>query len=263
MYAPLDGFVNTIPYENSVHEKRNTPAQYLFDQARVESSLKPLYFTNMPNQKLDALKLHHLNDFMASQEIESQKSILDISPDLLEIQFQQELIKFHTAQERYNFAKKRYELEASLADTVRERLISTEVYKREVAKEAFNRNRFTINDEGEQKSCSHPTKFKDCTGGPSAKAMIDANKARSESEIKVSEERSKMELDQFRQAVDLASNELEGAKKSLLAIAATIRLGDVYCPVRCKIKEVFVVPGQYVNKGDALFSFLWLSEPSQ
>lgn len=263
VYAPIDGYVLAGDFSivNGIFDAKKTRSNFIYDKARFLSKLKPIHFPDKTKAFVAVDLTEPLEKSTAiPADFDIALPILKISSDLLEIQLAQEQVKFENARRKYLAAKERYDAEVDLKPMVIQRLTNSEIYRNEMALESYYRNRRTVDHEGGHPPCTHPEQRKDCTGAASAQKILDADRDRSEAEKELTSKRYALDLKEFDLALETAKAELEGLSKSLLAIEATIALGEVSCPVRCKIKRVHVAPNQYVNKGDPLFSYLWMEE---
>ena len=58
--------------------------------------------------------------------------------------------------------------------------------------------------------------------------------------------------------VSIARQELVVAELTATIVTATANLGKLVCPMRCKVRKLYVVPGQYVTKGDRIAEVVFL-----
>jgi biotin carboxyl carrier protein len=234
--APIDGHV--IRVVDTGHKAKGTisEAQRQFDVLRTAVGIPQRYSTPELNQD------------------DPTSVVVELTSDVLELQVKQETIKLALANERLDLARKTYGLENELKDVDMAREDAKAIYQKELTYEGYLRMG------NPRDKCELPNQA--CTGQPRAAKFIKAGNTMSDKTVEGFAARQDYQLTtELPNRLDLARKELESAATSVAIINANIALGRITCPRACTVRKVFVMPGQYVTKGDPLLAVAVQLEP--
>ena len=271
--APIDGHIyGDVPKENSIHAGTISEAQKFIDYLRTRAESEAIYDAeNVKNEEFELLE----NDIFGAEKKADRNSItsefysagaqlVGIRSDMLELQLFEEVAKYRNAHDRYSIAKRMHDVEKGIEKKIKDDKLVEKEKTAEGARiaEFKSRNSLYINGKGEHNPCRNnfAHKWKNCIGKGEAEGAATAMEKAHKTNSEIEQARYNARLQELEKLNAISLGNLESAKSSLMSVLAAIKLGKVVCPQRCRIEKVFVVPGQYVNKGDPLFEFTWLKD---
>ena len=286
IHAPVDGHIGgSVPLENSIHDGAISESKVIYDILRRGSELDPVYHpleTEFPDKKTLDEQIFGISESDAAPESESDTApeskseaapklfesfrrndnLLEIRSDVLELQLIEEIRKYQAAKKRLAISERLLTVEEGLKEDIVALRDNQKTAKDLEASEFYSNHKLRINREGRHRRCTDriAPRVKNCLGTTMATQGRKAIKAVSSAQSKIDKDRYDARLKELENLRQISQANLDSAKQSILVVLATMRLGNVVCPKRCKIQDVYVVPGQYVNKGDPLFTFTWLKE---
>lgn len=220
--APLDGYVTAIQSAGAVLPGATSGAQVMFDELRTAQGMKRIYdVQRIGNNVARAAPLFH------------------VTSDLLELQLEQERAKLKFASQKLDLAKGSLKLEAELKPIDSEREESRQVFT------AYRvESEYLVQRQG-RRDC------KVCLGGAGADQLHHHGKSAAQKEKEGFLKRQSHQIDvDLPRKLSIAESELKAAHASVKIIEASIAVGQVTCPLKCRVVRLLVMPGQYVTRGD-------------
>jgi len=217
LHASIDGHITFTVNEGANLDGGVSLAQKSFDELRRNNNMSMIY-------------VGHTNEYS------DNNVVAKIHSDILSLQYQQELTKLSIAEYSLSNLEDLYKEEKAIDDYDHGMQELQSQYR-------------TIQVEGEADRY--------------LKAGILHVPVREELRVKGKEvESRKVSSDRVKRSVKnklirpnklkIAMDSLSSAQKSVGIIEASLALGSITCPTRCTIKDLHVVNGQYVTKGDAI-----------
>jgi multidrug resistance efflux pump len=227
--APIDGYVLSLAPEQTILDRGLSPAQKEFDalRSRIAASYRrsdstPSYATLLKESTAGAL-------------------LAEIRADSIDLQLALEAEKLKLA---------RAKLDQAVRTLAFEQNIRPVEDSREQARSAFMDYSNRVPAEQLMNVFGKSTNYKE--------ALTTHVDTLRQKQLEAFTKRAGENLTILQERVRIAGQELAVAELTAAIVTATAKLGQLVCPMRCRVRKLNVVPGQYVTKGDPVAEVVFL-----